>query len=258
MKTPGSRAFTPGTHRNLCEIKVSGHMPPASHTCPHAGCSRVSKTTQALERHLGVAHGKPRDWFRSKTEWAWAADVAGVRSERALAADAQRTAAVNAGMASRAELVWGEHVDAAMGTGHLVPFPYAAIKKPDKWYVHRRSAEADECDERQNARGVGTRELARFRRVQAACRKPLCVIRWNPDRYDGPKVTLADRLALFVTLKQTLRRRAKAARRLPRIEVWYMFYSKTNQSICPGVPVHFVNGAADLPLLTPQQHLPPV
>jgi hypothetical protein len=37
-----------------------------------------------------------------------------------------------------------------------------------------------------------------------------------------------------------------------------MFYSKTNQSICPGVPVHFVNGAADLPLLTPQQHLPPV
>jgi hypothetical protein len=139
-------------------------------------------------------------------------------------------------------------VDAAVGTGRLVPLAFKGLcRRPDKWYIHRRSAEADECDERQNDRGVGTRELARLRRLQAVCGKPLCVIRWNPDRYDGPKVSMADRLALFVRLKLTLRRRAKMARRLPRIEVWYMFYSKTNQSICPGVPVHFVNAPADLP-----------
>ena len=167
------------------------------------------------------------------------------------------------GKDSRIELEWSDYVDRELGTDFLISNDKSlrsqggcSRRRPDKFYASSDGVEVDECDEYQHTR-TGSSDytcdesrLSEIYDEPAICGKPMVVIRWNPHSYtapDGaPRYDKRQRLALFVALKRRLRERSARDDTRPKIEVFYMFYDRSNPLICKSLPVHFVNTWADL------------
>ena len=90
------------------------------------------------------------------------------------------------------------------------------------------------------------RRISDFYNEPSICGKTMVVIRWNPDGYKPEagraKVELKERLRLFVMLKKALR----GVKALPKIVVFYMFYSRANSCITIDLPHYHVDSEADI------------
>jgi hypothetical protein len=158
------------------------------------------------------------------------------------------------GFTSRVEKRWCEYTDEHLGTVGLMGSDESlrslggcSKTRPDRLYGDQYRIEIDECDEHQHTGSSYSCEQKRisdFYNEPSICGKTMVVIRWNPDGYKPAreKVALKERLRLFVMLKKALR----AHKHLPKIVVFYMFYSRTNSSITVDLPHYHVDSEADI------------
>lgn len=166
------------------------------------------------------------------------------------------------GHLSRIEHRWCDYVDKHIGTDGLMgtddsmrALGGCSLKRPDRLYGGPNLVEVDECDEHQHLGDNYTCEQKRLSELYhepSILGRPMVVIRWNPHGYAPPdgvaKVPLKQRFAAFVALKQKIRevRRATDPHSHPRIELYYMFYSRDNENICKDLPHHFVDSLTDV------------
>jgi uncharacterized Zn-finger protein len=162
------------------------------------------------------------------------------------------------GFTSRVEKRWCEYTDEHLGTAGLMgsddslrSLGGCSMNRPDRLYGDQHTVELDECDEKQHSGSSYTceqRRISDFYNEPSICGKSMVVIRWNPDGYKPlpgrDKVTLKERMRLFVMLKMALRE--KRAEPLPKIIVFFMFYSRDNSSITADFPHFHVDSELDI------------
>ena len=162
------------------------------------------------------------------------------------------------GFTSRVEKRWCEYTDEHLGIAGLMgsddslrSLGGCSMNRPDRLYGDHRTVELDECDEHQHTGSsyrCEQRRISDFYNEPSVCGKTMIVIRWNPDGYKPlpgrVKVPLKERMRLFVMLKKALRE--KRAGVLPKIVVFYMFYSRDNDSITADFPHYHVDSEADI------------
>ena len=165
------------------------------------------------------------------------------------------------GKTSRVELTWSNYTDTALGVDFLIgndtslrTLGGCSRRRPDKMYASPGHIEIDECDEHQHRYHGSTAytcEEARLTEIYddpSLCGSTMTVIRWNPDTYTVPpgsrRVPRKERLAMFVALKQHLRR--SRSEQDPRIRIFYMFYDRDNPTICQNLPCVFIDTWSDI------------
>ena len=161
------------------------------------------------------------------------------------------------GMNSRIEQIWGEYVDAELGTEFLLgsddsmrTLGGCSLKRPDRLYASPDRVEIDECDEHQHAHSSGSysceqQRLSEFYDEPSICGKQLVVTRWNPHTYKHGSCSRQERLELFVRVKRLLR----ASTFESPIVVVYLFYDRDSEQVCRDLPHYFVNCASDITAL---------
>jgi hypothetical protein len=162
------------------------------------------------------------------------------------------------GFTSRVEKRWCEYTDEHLGTAGLMGSDKSlhslggcSMNRPDRLYGDQHTVELDECDEHQHSGSSYSceqRRISDFYNDPSICGKAMVIVRWNPDGYKPlpgrDKVGLEERLQLFVMLKRALRRLGAGA--LPKIVIFYMFYSRSNSSITTDLPHYHIDSEADI------------
>jgi hypothetical protein len=162
-------------------------------------------------------------------------------------------------MNSRDELVWRAYLEARLDPTYLLGCDQSlksmggcSRKRPDMLSAYPQFVLLGECDENQHSGYNGGRscEEARLSEIYeepAIVGNKMVVLRWNPDGYKPPGsqakvVSLKERLEIYVALHQHLLAHPPDA----MINVYYLFYSPTNQMIMNKYPVHMIYSKADV------------
>lgn len=230
------------------------------HTCDQPDCTAQFKRASILTRHKANKHdiGEFVCEYCNRNRNSRIAHVDKNAGQVHICRDCFRKAT---GKTSRIELEWSDYIDRELGTTFLVSSDKSlrsqggcSLRRPDKLYASSDVVEVDECDEYQHTRTGSSdytcdeKRLSEIYDEPSVCGKQMVVIRWNPHAYEVPegtkRLSKRERLGLFVALKRRLRERPNGAR--PKIEVFYMFYDRSNPLICKSIPVHFINTEADL------------
>jgi hypothetical protein len=162
------------------------------------------------------------------------------------------------GFKSRVEKRWCEYTDEHLGTAGLMGSDKSlhslggcSMNRPDRLYGDQHTVELDECDEHQHSGSSYSceqRRISDFYNDPSICGKAMVIVRWNPDGYKPlpgrDKVGLEERLQLFVMFKRALRRIGAGA--LPKIVIFYMFYTRSNSSITTDLPHYHIDSEADI------------
>ena len=251
------------------------HEKHRNHVCPQ--CKAAFSQAGHLQRHVRTVHEKRRDYVCPECAAAFG-EASHLKFHRAykhdigpffcdICKEGRNTQIKHndlhicricyrklTGKSSRIEHIWSDFVDEHFGTDFLVGTDNAlrtlggcSLKRPDKFYASLDRVEIDECDERQHSMSSGSysceqKRLSELYDDPSICGKQMVVIRWNPDAYNGPRVSRQERLDLFVRVK----RHTRLCTFAPKIVVVYMFYNRDNPQICRDLPHYFIDSEADI------------
>lgn len=269
-----------GTAESLNTHVRTVHEKCRDHVCPQ--CGAAFGTADTLNRHVRAVHEKCRDYVCPECATAFA-NTSNLKRHREFVHDIgtflcdyckQPRNSQNeheghkicracyrkvTGKNSRIEHIWSDFVDEHFGTDFLVgsnnsmrTLGGCSLKRPDRLYASLDRVEIDECDERQHNMSSGNylceqKRLSELYDEPSICGKQMVIIRWNPDAYNGPKVSRQERLDLFVRVK----RHTRLCTFEPfKIVIVYMFYNRDNPHICRDLPHFFVDCADDIAKLS--------
>ena len=254
------------THRTLRRSDLKKHLAHKHGTgvvwlpCTHAGCTSKFKSRGHLNAHLAHKH----DIGDHQCEYCLGHHTSKIPyTDKNMGRVHICRKCYNrvTGKTSRVELTWSNYTDTALGVDFLIgndtslrTLGGCSRRRPDKMYASPGHIEIDECDEHQHRYHGSTAytcEEARLTEIYddpSLCGSTMTVIRWNPDTYTVPpgsrRVPRKERLAMFVALKQHLRR--SRSEQDPRIRIFYMFYDRDNPTICQNLPRVFIDTWSDI------------
>jgi hypothetical protein len=160
------------------------------------------------------------------------------------------------GFGSLSEKRWAEYADEHLGTEGLMATDEALAsvggctkRRPDRLYGAPELVELHEHDGGQH--GSYTCEEKRITEIYdepAISGKVMVVFRFNPDGYKTAygevKLTVAERLAVYVALVKRVRAETRTAD-TPRIFVYYLFYSHANPLVVQKIKHAFVGSMGE-------------
>jgi hypothetical protein len=248
-------------NKNCLDVHMRKHTGDRPYPCTEKDCDHRSKTASNRRVHLEQTH----DIGKHKCD-----TCLGNRNSQNEFVDSLGTHSICnmcymkvTGCTTRVEKKWLEYLDKEIGTVGIMASDDSLQSKggcarvrPDRMYGSSDLVELLECDEQQHLSHDHSCEQKRISIIYeepSIMGRPMSVVRWNPDGYKAPRGTvkvtsLEEKMHLSAYLVRRLREeRAKCdPHAMPRVVVFYMFYSRDNSGIVDAYPHYFCDSEADI------------